>query len=80
MDKERVRLADYKAKDSVKLRRKKRKRVKAKKQDGFVRSEGVTYKSQSFYEASTSSSTRKGTKRKARSKKANVPAKKAKKN
>lgn len=49
IDNERMRGSDYKEKSAVKDRRKKLKRQKAKKQDGFVHKEGTMYCSQAFY-------------------------------
>ena len=41
--------SNYKARPAVKKGRKKHRREKSKKQDGFVHKEGVMYSSQSFY-------------------------------
>ena len=49
IDNKRVSSSDYKTQPSVKKRRKKLRREKSKKQDGFVHQEGVMYSSQSFY-------------------------------
>ena len=49
IDNERIRGSDYKDQAEVKARRKKLKRQKVKKQDGFVHKEGTTYSSGAFY-------------------------------
>ena len=46
---ERMSSSNYKAQPAVKKRRKKHRREKSKKQDGFVHKEGVMYSSQSFH-------------------------------
>lgn len=50
IDSERVYQSDYRNSTSPKLRRKKKRKQKTKKQDGFVRVEGDMYKSHGFYE------------------------------
>lgn len=49
VDKKRIDTAEYKEKSAVKERRKKYKRQRANKADGFVRKEEIQYKSQEFY-------------------------------
>lgn len=49
IDRKRISSSDYKSQPSAKIRRKKLRREKSKKQDGFVHQEGVMYRSQSFY-------------------------------
>ena len=49
IDDKRMSSSNYKARPAVKKGRKKHRREKSKKQDGFVHKEGVMYSSQSFY-------------------------------
>lgn len=49
IDGKRMTSSDYKAQPAVKKRRKKHRREKSKKQDGFGHKEGVMYSSQRFY-------------------------------
>lgn len=49
IDSKRINTAEYKDKSTVKERRKKYKRQRANKADGFIHKEGVQYKSQEFY-------------------------------
>ena len=53
IDRKRMVSSDYKTDPVVKKRRKKRRREKSEKQDGCVHKEGVTYRSQSFYDRTT---------------------------
>ena len=49
IDMDRIYLSNYKSTEGVKQRRKELKRRKCKKQDAFIRTEGVQYQSGSFY-------------------------------
>lgn len=53
IDGERIRSSDYKSIQVVKKRRKRLRREKSKKQDGFVHQEGVMYSSGNFYANTT---------------------------
>ena len=82
LDKQRQRLSDYKQKEEVKLRRKKARRTKCKKQDGFLHEEGTQYKSGHFYESEKKKSQKKKPKRqtKTQSTTANKPSTRSKQN
>lgn len=49
IDKTRVRVCDYKSRDKVKIKRKKKRAKKVAAQDAFVHQEGIQYKSGSFH-------------------------------
>ena len=53
LDKERVFVGDYTARDNIKLRRKLKKRANVKKQDAFQHLEGIQYKPQGLHSNSS---------------------------